>query len=370
MEQQKIRADFFIFAGEESGDQLGDHILQHLKEYRCVGVGGVLMSPQLDECVDSVVNYRWMGFGEVIKKLPVIYKKLQYLTESIIKLNPRVLVCIDFPDFTMQLIKRVKKKGYKGKIIQVVSPQFWAWRKNRKKILEKYLDGLCVLFPFEKYIFDSSPLPCKFIGHPLAHQLLNKSFPDLEKEYVSIFPGSRLREIQHNFPLQLEALKEYCKKNSLIKLAVCSANPQAEKLIRSLANVPITIVTKENRHDLMKQSLFAIATSGTVSLELALLQVPALVTYKLSRFDQWVAQYLLRIQREHFVMANILLEKTVYEEWIGPHCQLKNLYSSVERIACRSCREKQKKELSNLKELFKSKNPGLEAARFLKEALF
>ena len=369
VEQSRVRPDFFFFAGEESGDQLGGYILKHLQEYHSIGVGGSNMMPYLRTCIDDIKQYQWMGFSEVVKNLPTIYRKIREIAEAIVHINPRVLVCIDFPDFVFQLIKQIKKKGYQGKIIQVVCPQFWAWRKKRKAALEKYFDALCVLFPFEKDIFNTSPLPCKFIGHPLATEVL-KFDACVQPKYISIFPGSRQGEIKHNLPLQLEAAKQYCKDNPSVTIAVCAANYPANEIIQSLVDSAVRIVGKEDRHHLMRESVFAIATSGTITLELGLCNVPTVVTYKMGYIDQWVAQHLLRIRRHCFALANILLEKKVYEEWIGPHCTKENILNSVRRLASKSFREAQKQDLLKLNQQFEGMDPGLEAAVFLKQAQF
>lgn len=334
------KKNIFIFAGEQSGDVIGGGLLEVLKkkhpDLHMYGVGGEQMRGSGLECILPMEKFQVMGFTDVIKAAPKLFKHFHFLQKRILKDQPQAIVLIDYPDFNMLLEKSLRRKGYQGKLIHYVCPTVWAWRRSRVKALTQTLDLLLSIFPFEKDYFSESSLPVSFVGHPLVSTIENYHYskewksicniPD-EPPILALFPGSRVHEIEANLPIQLEAAHRFCKSHPETIVAISQARPELASLILSIVQKsPLAslchMVPAALRYELMRDATFALATSGTVTLELALHCTPTVVTYQLSPFNYFVGKYLFRIRLPHLCIVNIILNKTVF-----PECYARNLSS-------------------------------------------
>lgn len=271
------------------------------------GVGGPQMRPYFSRCLEPSENFHMMGFSAILCALPRLYKTLKRLVREIIAENPDTVITIDFPDFNLLLAKMLRKKGYQGRLIHYISPSVWAWRGGRVKSMAKTFDRLLTIFPFEPAYFEESGLKTVYVGNPTYEKIREVEGPSSREELIAIFPGSRLSVIRANLPAQLEAARA-----TGLKIAISLANPEA----RSLMPLDVEIVPESERFTLMKRARLAIATSGTITLELALMAVPTIATYQLSRFNFFLAYHLFRIRRDFYVMPNILLKRMLIPEII------------------------------------------------------
>lgn len=326
---------FFILAGEPSGDIHGRTLIEALKQaypktsYK--GVGGPLMRSQGLELFFPMEELQLMGFQEIFMKAPFILKKLFSLKNRILREKPDACILIDFPDFNLFLARLLRKGGYQGKIIQMIPPTVWAWRKGRIKTLEKNFDLLLSIFPFEKEIYKNTKLPVTYIGNPVFEDVINATFdPNFrEKNHlpkdtkiISLFPGSRKGEVELNLPKQLETLKALKNELEGFSFAVSIYNKNHLEDITTIINAhgftnKVTLIPAEKRYDLMRESSFALAKSGTVTLELALNGCPHVVTYETSWLNYMIAKYVVRLKIPYFSIANILLKEEAYPEHIA-----------------------------------------------------
>ncbi len=300
----------FIFAGEQSGDTIGGHLVQLLKSqsYNCIGVGGSKMAQQGMEMIMSIDQFQIMGFFQVVKNLPKIIGQFYHLKKIIFERNPDFVLFIDYPGFSLKMAKALKRSKFKGKIIQYVCPSIWAWKKGRKKILERYFDLLFTLFPFEKALFNNSPLKAVWCGHLLA----NQEIKPIRKKYLMLFPGSRMSVIEQNLPLQLKAAK-LIQKDLDLPIAISCARADLLGLIQKLNHDNFQIFNDGSEKE---QALAAIATCGTITLELALLQIPTVVTYQLKKIDAWIARTIFKLNLPFYCIVNILLNREVLPEFV------------------------------------------------------
>jgi lipid-A-disaccharide synthase len=325
--------DLFLFAGEASGDLHGEALIQSLKSInpslKIAGVGGPKMRKAGLFCILPMEEFQVMGFVDVFLALPRLTRHFYFLRKKILTLRPSLALFIDYPGFAMRMEKHLKKKKFAGKIIHYICPSVWAWGKKRVPAMEKNLDLLLSIFPFEKRFFSPS-FPIHYVGHPLTSRIARHEEKPLllpkEKKILSLFPGSRHKEIVQNFPLQLQVYKAllqedpelYCaislSNDAFLPLLTCHIEKEGLILGKNVAFIPI-----ENTYDLMKRSLFAIAKSGTVTLELALFQVPTLVMYAISPMDLFIAKTILRIRLPFYCIVNIIASQEVYPEFIGPY---------------------------------------------------
>ncbi len=297
---------YCLLSGEQSGDQLAASLLTKL-DAPCFGMGSTEMEKTGCEIIESPLHV--MGFAAVAFALPKILAQMARLQKAILKRNPKAVITIDNPDFSMFIAKRLRKKGYKGKLIHLVSPSVWAWRKNRIHTLANTIDHLFTILPFEASYYEKTSLPVTYIGHPLVHTVsLHKHSPlNLPEDVIALFPGSRSHEISDNLPLQLEAAKGH-------PIAISVARPELEPLIRCHTNAPL--IPADKRYDLMHQAKAAIATSGTIVLELGLCHTPTIVTYKLSPFNYLLTRYLFRVHLPYYTLPNLVCEREIFPEFI------------------------------------------------------
>ncbi len=350
--------DLFILAAEPSADLQGAHLIEELlrqnPSLRIAAVAGPRMRALPIEVIAPMETLQVMGFLDVALALPRIAQFFFHLRNTLLKLNPRATLCIDYPGFNLRLEKSLRKKGYKGKLIHYICPSVWAWKKKRIGQMEKTLDLLLSVFPFEKEYFTSPKLPVEYVGHPLTKAVEEHepsidflSTYHLKGPIFALFPGSRKSEIEHNLPLQLEAAKKLCQLDPKLQIAISVASKDREAQVWSLAGLKAICIPFEHTYDLMRHSHLAIATSGTITLELALHEVPTVVTYFIKPLDLFLAEKIFRIRLPFYCIVNIITSSSVYPELFGPHLTPENLYSSAlemlrsqpTRVACqKGCR--------------------------------
>lgn len=316
--------DFFIIAGEESGDAQGEMLLKALLSRRpSLKIAGVL-GPKMRafHCheVLSMEDFNIMGFTAVLQSIGKIWKQFFYLKKQILTLNPQAVIFIDYPGFNLKMAQSLRKSGYRGSLIQHVCPSVWAWKKNRIKLMQKHLDLVLCLFPFEKNCFDT--LETVFVGHPLVNKIKSQKLAGYDsQDILSIFPGSREKEVFCNLPLQLKTCTFHTKNSTEIVISCARDNFRSfiEKQICQYPSHNISITSSKNNATLMQRSRLALATSGTITLELALYKIPTLVTYFINKFDFFLARKIFKIDLPHYCIVNYLAQKRIFPEFYGPH---------------------------------------------------
>jgi lipid-A-disaccharide synthase len=368
--------DLFIFAGEPSGDLHGEALLESLflenPHLKIMGVGGPRMRKEKTfKCVLPMEEFQVMGFVDVFLALPKLIYHFYSLANLILKTKPKKVLFIDYPGFNLRMERHLRKKGFQGKIIHYICPSVWAHGKGRIALMEKNLDLLLTIFPFEKKLF-SENFNVEYVGHPLVSRIENDASELLPwakgKTLISLFPGSRKKEILLNFPLQLKVLKRLLSENITCAVSVSQEAylPLLESCIEkeSMQGL-IKLVPSSQTYSLMKSSYMAIAKSGTVTLELALHQVPTVVTYGIAPLDLFIAQRLLRISLPFYCIVNIVAGKEVFKELIGPALTEKTLYQEVENLLSPSYNLQKKDLCLEVLKLLGKKKASRESARFI-----
>jgi lipid-A-disaccharide synthase len=332
MKQKNI----FIFTGETSADLYAGMLLVELKgllpTMRFWGVAGPSSRGLVDECILPMEKFQVMGISDVLKALPSLTYYFYKIAHAILKQQPEMVIIIDQPSFGIKLARHLRKKGYTGKIVQFVAPTVWAWKKERAQEMAKYFDLLLTLFDFEPAYFADTTLKAVFVGHPIVELIANDNSHSLsvdpDRPILAIFPGSRPAEIKRNLVKQLEAAQMYCKKYPATQIAISAAK-------NDVGDVPpgVIVVPFNARYELMDKCRFAIAKSGTVTLELALHQVPTVVTYELTLLNFLMAKYIMKVDRmPYFSIVNILSKKEVFPECIHPPVTSEDIFQSLETL--------------------------------------
>ena len=315
-------ATIFISAGEASGDLLGADLARALlrdnPQVKLTGMGGERMRRAGVTIIVDSKKLSVVGLFEVVTHLPSIlftwYKIKKYLART----KPQLVILIDFPDTHFRIMKYAKKYGIP--VLYYVSPQIWAWRASRIHTLKKYIDHMAVLFAFEEKIYKEAGIPVTFVGHPLAH-IVKPSMPkrdayaffniDADRKIIALFPGSRNSELKNHLQLMMDTVKIISEKKPNTQFVLVLANHFDSNKIALPAEIKII---QNNLYDLLQITDAAISVSGTVTLEIALMNVPLCVIYRLHWLTHWIADKLIRTK--YIGLCNIVAEQLVAREFL------------------------------------------------------
>jgi lipid-A-disaccharide synthase len=366
-----MSCDLFIFAGEKSGDLHGEKLLQALyaknPQLKIAGVGGPLMRSHGMQCVMPMEEFQVIGFIDVFFALPKLFRQFHAIADKIAELKPKAVVMIDYPGFNLRMAKHLRKKGYTGKLVHFICPSVWAWGKKRIPLMGSTLDLLLSILPFEKKLFEHTPLKVAYVGHPLIERIKSYPYQTLPSDgkIIALFPGSRKKEIERNLPLYLDACREL---SSGFQIALSVSDERYRPLMLEIVKAKqwkeeeILWVTANLTYELMKKAYLAIAKSGTVTLELALHRVPTVVTYAVSFLDKIIAYDILRIRLQFYCLVNIIAQRQVFAELIGPQLSLASLNEKLRALTEEPIRKKIQQECDLLIEQLGNKDTASEAA--------
>tara|TARA_B110000027_G_scaffold130686_1_gene153853 strand:- start:1269 stop:2402 length:1134 start_codon:yes stop_codon:yes gene_type:complete len=356
----------FILTGEPSGDLLASKVILNLKkinpdiEYLCVG-GSHLKSLGI-ESIYNLKEITYLGFTKVLLNLFKINNKINQTVKAILDFNPDILFTVDSPDFTLRVAERVKNNNSKIRTVHYVAPQVWVWREGRVKKIKKFIDHILVLFNFEKKYFQKENISCDFVGHPLLEEK-NDDKIDINqvvgknKAVISIFAGSRISEIYVLMPILLNFIKLMNRKYSDITYIFHSNgehNDMIQSFIKSsdLSNCEIISDSKIKSH-LLKKSIFAVAKSGTVSLEICNAKIPSIILYKMNFINFFIIKILVKIKFANII--NIAANEEIIPELLQSKCNSKNIYNVVSDFLNTPSRiEEQVKRTQEILDTFKT----------------
>ncbi|MCE2983819.1 MAG: lipid-A-disaccharide synthase [Parachlamydia sp.] len=337
----------FIFAGESSGDLHGSHLMQSLKgKMTFEGVGGPLMRKVGMQCLLPMEEFMVMGFTDVFKSFHRLVKSFYKVRDFILSSLPDCVLLIDYPGFNLRLAKALRKKGYKGKIVQYICPTVWAHGKKRIETMASSLDLLLVIFPFEVDCFKHTALKTAYAGNPLLETLQAYPYdPHWKKKlilpdvpFIALFPGSRPGEIKRHAPSFLQAASKLKNKDEkMVFFLSCTHESHASSLIACIEESPLTlgkdvfIVPREYTYEMMQGCEGALAKSGTITLELALHEKPTVVAYQLTKLNYMIAKYLLRLSLPYYCIVNHLAQKKIYPEFMQTKLDAGVLAEEIER---------------------------------------
>ena len=330
----------FILTGEPSGDKLASTVISKLKQvnsevkYSCVG-GHHLESLGI-KSIYNLNEITYIGFTSVLLNIFKIRNRINKTVEEVIKFNPDILFSVDSPDFTLRVAERVKKINNKIKTIHYVAPQVWIWREGRVKKFKKFVDHMLLLFNFEKKYFDKENILNTFVGHPLLEDNLKSkidlsSLIDESKKIISIFPGSRDSEINILLPILSDFIKLMNKKSNNYIFIFHATNKNKETIINFLKKSSLNnfqVISDENiKSQILSKSIFAVAKSGTVSLEICNAKVASIIIYKINIINYLIMRSLVKIKFANII--NIINNKEIIPELLQGECNAREIYNSV-----------------------------------------
>jgi lipid-A-disaccharide synthase len=330
----------FILTGEPSGDKLASTVISKLKEtksnieYSCVG--GNNLNALGIKSIFNLKEITYIGFTSVLLNIFKIRNKINQTVKEIIKFNPDILFSIDSPDFTLRVAERVKKINSNIKIIHYVAPQVWIWREHRVKKFKKFIDHILLLFDFEKKYFDKEDIPNTFVGHPLLENNVRakidiSSLISKNKKIISIFAGSRNSEISTLLPILSDFIKMMNTKFNDYIFIFHATDENKELIVNFLKNNLINnfqVISDENiKFQVLSSSVFAVAKSGTVSLEICNANIPSIIIYKINMINYLIMKSLVKVKFANII--NIINNKEVIPELLQSECNPKEIFNSV-----------------------------------------
>ncbi len=324
-----------IIAGEASGDLHGANLVRAmLAERPGLSFSGMGGKDLIDAGVDVLFDAKKIavvGLAEVFSHLPDIFAAQKILKTALKEKRPALLILIDFPDFNLMLAKFAKKLGIP--VFYYITPQVWAWRSGRVKTIASRVDQIGVILPFEEEFFRERGLDAEYVGHPLldsVHTSMSREEFCAEHNIsnddllIGLLPGSRKKEISGLFPTLLQTAERLQKSNESqrkIVFFVPLASTISKEEIRDnglneFGNGLDVRIIRENRYDMMAACDAAVVASGTVTLELALLETPMVVIYKVSNGTYKLGRLLVNKNLTNFSLVNLIAGEEVVPELI------------------------------------------------------
>ena len=315
----------FIIAGEISGDTHAAGLLREMKalepDLQVSGLGGRQMRDVAGQGIEDWVEKAGVvGLWEVLKIYRYFKEKKVAVEAQILAERPEAVIFVDYPGVNLRVASSLRTAGYTGKLIYYISPQVWAWKKGRVKVMAKVLDLMICIFPFEKAFYEQSGLRTEFGGHPMVDrvQTLRRDWKR-EHNLVGWFPGSRLNEVRRLFPIMVQAAQAIRLAVPEARFAVSAANETLAGHMRTMADALGVPEAKRwievgTVYDLMQRCEAGAVASGTATLEAACFGLPYTLIYNVSWPTYLVAKLVVRIK--HLGIINILAKREVVKELV------------------------------------------------------
>ena len=330
---------YYLIAGEASGDLHASNLIRELKSrdpeaaFRCWG--GDLMEQQGATLVKHYRDLAFMGFMEVVTHLPTILKNFRLCKQDLLVYKPDVLILVDYPGFNLRMAKFARQQGIR--VFYYISPQLWAWHSSRVKTIRKWVDRMFVILPFEKEFYARYNYHVDFQGHPLLDVIndnmgmpTRKEFLDLntlpDQPVIALLPGSRKMEIEKMLEVMISIRSAFPGFQFVIAGA---PSIQDDFYADILKGTDIRVVTNQTYH-LLSHSVAALVTSGTATLETALIGVPQVVCYRGNIFSYLIARRLVNVK--YISLVNLICDRIIVPELIQQELTHENLVKTLNSI--------------------------------------
>ena len=328
---------YYIISGEASGDLHASNLMRELKhkdaEIKVRGWGGDLMEAQGATLVKHYKDLAFMGFLEVILNLKTILWNLKLCKNDILEFQPDALILVDYPGFNMRISKFVKQ--YNIPVYYYISPQVWAWKKNRVFDIKKYVTKLYSILPFEKAFYAQYNYEVDYLGHPLLDAVSNYRLSTIKEEtiwkqegrpLVALLPGSRVQELTKMLPKMLEVEKQFPNCDFIIAGVLAIGDDFYESFLK---NSSIKVVYNKT-YPLFEQADAALVSSGTATLETALFNVPQVVCYQTSWLSFAIAKLLVDVK--YISLVNLISNREIVKELLQEDLTVENMVDELKNI--------------------------------------
>jgi len=378
--------DAFVVAGEASGDELGASLMKKLRErllgeIRFRGVGGTAMAAEGLASLFPMDDVTAMGFGSVIRKLPLILRRIRETAAAVAASPPDVLILIDSPDFNQRVARRVRRVLPDLAIVKYVSPTVWVWRPGRARKLAPLVDHVLALFPFEPDVLKKlGGPPASYVGHPLLDRIGDlRASPEEERSRANdppllvVLPGSRRLEIHRLAKIFGDAIGRLAEQHGPLKVVLPTLRAREEEVRAAVESWPVKpriVVTEAEKYAAFRRARAALAASGTVTLELALAHVPMVAAYRVLPWEGLIVRAVARVSSA--ILPNLVLGEHVVPEFMQGECTAERLARALAPLLDDTPeRRKQIAAFQRLDQIFSTggEQPSARAARVTLEVI-
>lgn len=348
---------YYVIAGEASGDLHGSNLIASIRKLdsnaKIRAWGGEKMRKNGANVVKNYRDLAFMGFVEVLKNLHTILKNFNFCKKDIKIFKPDAIILIDYPGFNLKIAEWAHKKGYK--VYYYISPQVWAWKRRRVYKIKNVVDKMLCILPFEKKFYECYGVDCEYVGHPLLDEISKLNHVDRDrfikanrlsskKEIIALLPGSRKQEVGRMLGVMLKVVKQFPDYQFAVACAPSLPVSYYKKIIGEKSNVRLIV---NRTYQLLQLSSAAIVTSGTATLETALLDVPEVVCYKANKISYIIAKRLAKIK--FISLVNLIMDRLVVKELIQNDLTPENITEELQDLL--ENHRRQRKILEDYEEL-------------------
>lgn len=332
--------NIFVIAGERSADIHTAEVLKRLAEIepriQFWGIGGPKMQELGFENLYPFERFAVMGFAEAIRHADFFYKVISRIKKELIRRNPNLVLLVDYPGLNLRIAKIAKRYGFP--VLYYISPQIWAWKKNRIHKIIKYTDKIATILPFEEKLYESMGATAEFVGHPIIEEiyirLSKQSFAekynlDPQKKWIGFIPGSRDIEIHRILPIMVKTVQKL-QGDSYEFLFSCVDTVSTSLFNSIISPIRDAVTVVDDTYELMKYSNLVVCKSGTASLETAYIGTPLIVVYKTSWISYLIARWLVRVNM--IALPNIIIGEKIVPELVQQHANSKKIVSKMQEI--------------------------------------
>ncbi len=364
---------YYIISGEASGDLHGANLMKEIKRlddkahFRIWG--GDRMKNEGGELVKHYKELAFMGFYEVLANLRTIWDNLRFCKKDILAYQPDVIILVDYPGFNLRIAEFADSRNLR--VFYYISPQIWAWKKSRVKKIRKFVERMFVILPFEKDFYANYNVDVDFVGHPLLDALENErqTLADRqtfrtrhqldEKPIIALLPGSRRQEISAMLPVMLSAQNHFSGYNFVVAGTTAIETDFYNKICEGLSP---TIIYNQTL-DLLNNVEAALVTSGTATLETALMNVPQVVCYKGNWLSFQIAKRIVDIK--YISLVNLIMDREVVKELIQEQMNETTIETELLKILDPTVRSRIFDDYSQLRNILGGAGASAEAAKLM-----
>ena len=357
---------YYVISGETSGDNHASRVIQKIAELdinaQFRGMGGDKSQAAGQTLLIHQKEMAIMGFVEIISSLFKIFRNLKKIKKDILDWNPDALILVDYPGFNFKIAKF-------GKSLQIpvhyyISPKVWAWKERRVNLIKRDIDYLYSILPFEEAFFESHNVRSIYVGNPsketVDDYIASNPMPN-EKNYIALLPGSRKHEILTSLPIMLEAVKDF-KSPILVAQA-----PGFEDGFYHQFDPQLKLISND-LYALLSKSKLALVTSGTATLETALMGVPQIVCYTTNRISYWIGKSVIKVN--YIALVNLILNKISITELIQDKFNSEQLKIEINQLTKNSIKLKEiSSDYNELRKILGNMSPSEEVAKTIVNSL-
>jgi len=331
-----------ISAGEASGDLHGSGMVRELlklqPDLEISGIGGDKMRQQGVQLFYHINELSVLGFWDVLKRFAFFKKVYSDLVSAMDKIQPGLLILIDYPGMNLKLARAAQKRGIK--VLYYIAPQVWAWGANRIQKMVQLVDKMAVIIPFEEKMFRDAGIDAQFVGHPLLETVNSKVKKNdffqtkgqhEDQKVVGLIPGSRPLEVKRLLPEMLKTVRQLRKKHPEIQTIISKADSVADNVYQEIIQNNNQVKLLENStYEIMNHSDLLIVASGTATLESALFTTPLIIVYKVDRLSYLIGKQLIKI--DSIGLVNVIAQRKIVPEFVQGQFRHEQLIPEMESL--------------------------------------